>query len=94
MKVNRGASCRMDHCCVFGAKVVAGPGEFTFTDTLTENPQFMWPGAWDTQGSDDPADYIWTMGDYRLQRGSPCIDAGALEGSPTVDIDGNGIPFH
>ncbi len=31
-------------------------------------------------------------GDIRLQRGSPCIDAGTFEGAPTADIAGNARP--
>lgn len=32
-------------------------------------------------------------GDYRLQCGSPCIDAGTSEGAPHIDIDENTRPF-
>jgi parallel beta-helix repeat protein len=31
-------------------------------------------------------------GDYHLQRGSPCIDAGTSQGAPDTDMDGNSRP--
>lgn len=32
-------------------------------------------------------------GDYHLQAGSPCIDAGTNEGAPNMDFDGNPRPI-
>ncbi len=61
--------------------------------SLNNNPLFVQPGHWDENGTpDNPADDLWIEGDYQLQPGSPCIDAGMLEGSPTFDIEGNGRP--
>lgn len=44
--------------------------------------------AGETDISADPLFTDPDHGDYRLQAGSPCIDAGTAEGAPTVDLEG------
>lgn len=65
---------------------------------LDEQPLFIGRGAWvDVNDSrlvvspDEPS-AVWTSGDYRLQAGSPCIDAGDPNHVPdanAMDLDGN-----
>jgi hypothetical protein len=37
-------------------------------------------------------DDTWEQGDYRLQGGSPCLDAGSEADAPIEDIEGNARP--
>jgi len=52
---------------------------------------YAWPGASDI--STDPMCVNPAIGDYRLQVGSPCIDAGTNVGAPDTDFDGNPRPI-
>ena len=48
-------------------------------------------GGWEGEGNID-ADPLFVdeeNGDYHIQAGSPCIDAGTSEGAPEDDIDGD-----
>ena len=53
----------------------------------------MEPGYWDDNGTpSDPDDDFWVEGDYRLQPGSPCVNAGDPEYVPVpgeTDLDGH-----
>jgi hypothetical protein len=61
----------------------AWPGE----GNTNADPRFVRPGMWVVPPGDEaPA---WISGDYRLQSGSPCIDAGTSEGAPATDIEGH-----
>ncbi len=52
----------------------------TFEQNIKNPPGFVSPGSWDDSGTaEDPSDDIWISGDYHLQLGSACIDAGLLE---------------
>jgi hypothetical protein len=65
------------------------PGE----GSSNQDPLFVAPGELTDMGDpDDPADDLWQDGDYRLQSGSPAIDAGVAEGAPAADIDGAARP--
>lgn len=46
---------------------------------------------WDPETWEPVAWHRWSF-DYRLQAGSPAIDAGTSEGAPAFDMDGNGRP--
>lgn len=80
-----------------GYSVVEGgwPGE----GNIDENPYFVESGYWadvnDPNSLVEPHDpnAIWIVGDYRLQIGSPCIDAG-MDAGIYEDIDGNVRPFN
>ncbi|HAK94949.1 MAG TPA: hypothetical protein DCM87_08080, partial [Planctomycetes bacterium] len=75
------------YSCIEGDTLWPGEGNIN-TDAL-----FVQPGHWDDNGTpDDTSDDIWIEGNYHLQPGSPCIDAGTSEGAPTTDIEGNGRP--
>ena len=52
-------------------------------------------GGWEGVGNldVDPGIVSPGRGDYHLASGSPCIDAGALEGAPAVDMDGEPRPM-
>jgi hypothetical protein len=50
------------------------------------------PHAWNPGNGEETAWHRWIPGDYHLQPGSPCIDAGTSEGAPTTDIEGHGRP--
>jgi len=64
----------------------AWPGE----GNTNADPRFVRPGMRVVPPGDEaPA---WISGDYRLQSGSPCIDAGTSEGAPATDIEGDVRP--
>ena len=64
-----------------------GPGIVRVTDA---DPRFVAPGRWDDAGTpEDDSDDAWVEGDYRLQPGSPCIDAAHAEEARGTDIEGN-----
>ncbi|MCP4454703.1 MAG: hypothetical protein GY809_24855, partial [Planctomycetes bacterium] len=54
-------------------------------NNIDANPGFVAPGGWSFEGE-------WIAGDYRLQDGSPCIDAGSTDLLPldAADINLNG----
>ncbi len=61
---------------------------------IEADPMFVDSGYWDPNGTpDDWSDDIWHHGDYRLQDGSPCIDAldpaYYTPQAGETDIDGN-----
>jgi len=55
-------------------------------------PLFEDPGYWDDNGTPDVSDDVFVVGNYHLQPGSPCIDAGNNAAVPldTLDLDGDG----
>jgi hypothetical protein len=81
--------------CIEGEHVWLGQGN------TNADPLFVRPGAYDferfvtvSMGDWEVRfpDFVIAAGDYRLQEGSPCIDAGRLEGAPATDKDGDGRP--
>ena len=76
-----------NNCCLQGLSGTWGAGN------IGADPLFVDPGYWDDHGTPtDPNDDFWVDGDYRLQAGSPCIDAGDpnyVGGPDETDIDGN-----
>ncbi len=65
-----------------------GPGN------LASDPLFVESnGHWEDSGTpNDPLDDVFVPGDYRLQIGSPAINAGTASGAPATDLDGNARP--
>ena len=57
---------------------------------IDADPLFVDPGHWDDAGTPgDESDDVWIDGDYRLQAGSPCIDAADGSAAPAADILGD-----
>jgi hypothetical protein len=87
IEVDGSAKASVSFSCVGGDTLWPGLGN------INTDPLFVQSGHWDDNGTpDDSADDVWVEGDYHLQPGSPCIDAGTSEGAPTTDIEGNGRP--
>jgi hypothetical protein len=68
-------------------------GGWSGQSNINDDPCFVLPGYWyDPNTIDDFADDIWIDGDYHLQPGSPCIDAGNrnyIAEPNETDLDGN-----
>jgi autotransporter-associated beta strand protein/predicted outer membrane repeat protein len=59
---------------------------------IAADPRFVDPGHWDNNGTPEDYDDIFIAGNYHLQPGSPCVNAGdtsAVPPSVTTDLDGN-----
>ncbi len=85
------SSLKLTNCIARGEALESSCAEL-FQCFTGEDPLFVGPGCWDFNGTPEFADDKWIPGDYRLQLGSPCIDAGTSEGAPTTDIEGNDRP--
>ncbi len=75
-------------CCIESESMIPGEGN------LNADPLFQAAGEYDTARytsleingrSYELPDFIVAPGDYRLRPGSPCLDAGALDGVPIFD---------
>ncbi len=83
------SSCTVSYSCIEGNDVY--PGE----NNRNEDPLFIEQGEFDFgpfQEYEDELDFIISEGDYHLQQGSPCIDAGTCEGVSDHDYDGDPRP--
>ena len=80
----------VSHSCIQGG--YEGQGN------IDTDPRLADLGYWDDNGSpQDPSDDSWVNGDYHLQIGSPCIDAGhndALLTSMIIDFEGDARVQH
>jgi parallel beta-helix repeat protein len=91
----------VSYCSIQGDPVWPGEGN------INSDPLFIQAGAWVDCGSPDdplcipyqwdpetgePTDWNRWVFDYHLQPGSPCIDAGTIEGAPATDIEGRSRP--
>lgn len=81
-----------------GGDTACGTVEHTL---IGEDPLFVLRGTYDFGrfvtvpiGGEERSmpDFVVSEGDYRLEGGSPAIDAGLVEGAPTTDIQGQGRP--
>ncbi|MBN1765336.1 MAG: right-handed parallel beta-helix repeat-containing protein [Sedimentisphaerales bacterium] len=62
-------------------------------DNITDDPDFIDSGQWDTQGTPaDLDDDIWEEGDYRLNQDSPCQNTGDSDAISGYDTDYAGNP--
>jgi parallel beta-helix repeat protein len=70
--------------------VIEGPTVFPGPGNLNEDPLFVSIGSFDFDIFDETNElaFILEPPDYRLQDGSPCIDAAPLEGAPRTDYLG------
>jgi parallel beta-helix repeat protein len=81
------SSVNVSFSCIEADGVWLGEGN------IDRDPLFVQPGRWDDKGTPgDPSDDTWVPGDFRLQPGSPCIDAGTSEGASPSDIEGHPRP--
>jgi hypothetical protein len=86
------SSPTLTNCIVWGNTFdsVCGNLSHCLTD---QDPLFVNPGHWDDNGTPDWSwDDVWIPGNYRLQPGSPAIDAGTSEGAPATDLEGTQRP--
>lgn len=67
-------------------------GDLGGVGNIGDDPLFIDPGHWDNNGTpEDPSEDTWINGEYHLQTGSPCIDAGdntAVPADVLTDLDG------
>ncbi len=100
-------SATVTNCILWGNTLESGCESFSHC-LADQDPLFAIPGNWVDCRSPDGPDCIpyewnpdtgeetawhrWVEGDYHLQPGSPCIDAGSFVEAPLTDIEGNGRP--
>jgi hypothetical protein len=77
---------------LWGDTATTSGNEINFdTSTITVTYSDI-EGGWTGNGNINVDPLFVGNGDYHLQAGSPCIDAGTAEGAPTSDIDGDSRP--
>jgi parallel beta-helix repeat protein len=100
LNCNNGAFPLLLNCILWGNSPdsLCGSASSSLTD---DDPLFHRPGSFDfsrlvtaTVGGEERQmpDFIVDLGDYRLDPGSPALDAGTAEGAPAVDRGGNPRP--
>ena len=92
----------ISYCCIERNPIWPGLGNINQDPFFVQSGQWQdcgvagEPGCiayqWDDTTGDSTAWGRWIPGDYHLQPGSLCIDAGTSDGAPTTDIEGNGRP--
>jgi hypothetical protein len=88
-------------CCILQRNELPAECGIPVRSLVGDDPQFLRPGSFDLSrlalrrldGREVLLpDFIVDAGDYRLQPGSPAIDAGLADGAPPTDIDGVARP--
>ena len=78
-----GSTIAVTYSCVGQANYGGSDGN------INDDPRFVDPGHWDDNGTPaDDTDDFWIAGDYRLEPGSPCIDAADGDAAPATDMGG------
>ncbi|MBN2210982.1 MAG: right-handed parallel beta-helix repeat-containing protein, partial [Sedimentisphaerales bacterium] len=61
---------------------------------ISADPVFVDAGGWDNQGTPDPNDDVWNIGNYHIGYASGCRDAGQTSTLTPTDFDGNARPYY
>ncbi len=87
---NIGNQASLKNCIVWGNDAPDGAGIWSAALAGTLASFSCIEGGYEGEGNiaEDPLFTNPAAGDYRLLPGSPCIDAGTLEGAPTTDLLG------
>jgi len=93
---NNDSSPTITNCIFWGDTAPADP---EISNAGTSSPTVTYSDVWQASGTypgtgninSDPT--FVAAGDFHLQLGSPCIDAGTATGAPSDDIDGNPRPL-
>ena len=100
IEIDETSSPRVSHSLIEDVTYSLVDGQFEGTEVwpgegnINQPPLFVSPGVYDFERRTECwlPDFVLEAPDYRLQPGSAAIDAGTLEGTSTVDIDGTERP--